>query len=79
MHTISDSKLYKVRVHLKLNGAEYVCEDVAQKVETTSLFRRIHKGDVKSASEKCLLHTAFQMRCSIACALYGTPRLSAHS
>jgi hypothetical protein len=34
----------------------------------------IYSGDVKLASEKCWLHTIFQV-----CALYGTPRLSAHS
>ena len=54
-------------------GTECECEDVAQKVGTTILFRCIHSG-VKSASEKCWLHTTFQV-----CALYSTPRLSAHS
>ena len=34
-------------------GAECECEDVAQKVGTTILFRRVH-SDVKSASEKML-------------------------
>jgi hypothetical protein len=48
-------------------GAECECEDVAQKVGTTNLFRRICSGDVKSASEKWWLHTTFQV-----CALYGT-------
>jgi hypothetical protein len=42
-------------------------------VGTTILFRCIH-SDVKSASEKCWLHTTFQV-----CALYSTPKLSAHS
>jgi hypothetical protein len=49
-------------------------EDVAQTVGTTILSRRIHSGDVKSASEKCWLHTTFQV-----CALYGTLTLYAHS
>jgi hypothetical protein len=42
-------------------GAEYECEDVAQTVGTTILFRRIYSGDVKSASEKCWLHTTIQV------------------
>jgi hypothetical protein len=54
-------------------GVECECEDVALTVGTTILFRHIH-SDVKSVSEKCWLHTTFQV-----CALYGTPRLSAHS
>ena len=55
-------------------GVECEFEDVAQKVGTTILFRHIQSGDVKSASEKCWLHTTFHV-----CALYGTPRQSAHS
>ena len=55
-------------------GAECKFEDVAQKIGTTILLRRNHSGDEKSASEKCWLHTTFQV-----CALYGTARLSAHS
>jgi len=55
-------------------GVECECEDVTLTVGTTILLRHIHSGDVKSASEKCWLHTTFQV-----CALYGTPRLSAHS
>jgi len=55
-------------------GVECECEDVALTVGTTILFRCIHSGDVKSASERCWLHTTFQV-----CALYGTPSLSAHS
>jgi hypothetical protein len=55
-------------------GVECEHEDVALTVGTTILFKRIHSEDVKSASEKCWLHTTFQV-----CALYGTPRLSAHS
>jgi hypothetical protein len=57
---------------------ECECEDVAQKVGTTILFRHIHSGDVKSASEKCWLLATFQPRCFIVCALYGTPRLSVY-
>ena len=34
---------------------------------------------LKLASEKCWLHTIFQLRCFIVCALYSTPRLYAHS
>jgi hypothetical protein len=60
-------------------GAEYEWEDAAQKVGTTILFRHIHSGDVKSASEKYWLHTSLQLRCFIVCALYGTRRLNAHS
>jgi len=60
-------------------GAECDCDNVAQKGGTTILFRCIDSGDVKSASEKCLLYTAFQLRCLIICALYSTPRLFAHS
>jgi len=55
-------------------GVECECEVVAQRVGTTILFRRIHSGDVKSDSEKCWLHTTFQVS-----VLYGTTRLSAHS
>jgi hypothetical protein len=42
-------------------GAECECEDVAQTVGTTILFRCIHTGDVKSASQKCWLHTTLQV------------------
>jgi hypothetical protein len=55
-------------------GVECEHENVALTVGTIILFRRIHSGDVKSASEKCWLQTTFQV-----CALNGTPRLSAHS
>jgi hypothetical protein len=34
-------------------GVECEREDVVLTVGTTILFRRIHSGDVKSASEKC--------------------------
>jgi hypothetical protein len=54
-------------------GAECECEDVAQTVGSTILFRHIHSDDVKSASEKCWLHTTLQV-----VVLYSTPRLSAH-
>jgi hypothetical protein len=40
-------------------GAECECDDVAQTVGTTVLFRRMHSDDVKPASEKWLLHTTF--------------------
>ena len=43
-------------------GAECECDNVAQKAETTILFRRIRSGDANSASEKCWLHTTFQLR-----------------
>jgi hypothetical protein len=55
-------------------GVECEHEDIALIVGTTNLFRHIHSGDVKSASEKCGLHTTFQV-----CALCGTRRLSARS
>jgi hypothetical protein len=57
-------------------GVDVECEheDVALTVGTAILFRRIHSGDVKSSSEKCWLQITFQV-----CALYGTPRMSAHS
>jgi hypothetical protein len=55
-------------------GVECEHENVALTVGTTILFRHIHSGDVKSASENCWLHITFQV-----CALYDTPRLSAHS
>jgi hypothetical protein len=55
-------------------GVESEREDAVLTVGTTTQFRRIHSGDVKSASEKCWLHTTFQV-----CALYGTTRMSAHS
>jgi hypothetical protein len=55
-------------------GVKCEREDVVLTVETTILFRRIHSGDVKSTFEKFWLHITFQV-----CALYGTPRLSAHS
>jgi len=55
-------------------GVECEHEYNALTVGTAILFRCIHSGDVKSASEKCWLHTTSQV-----CALYGTPRLSAHS
>jgi hypothetical protein len=42
-------------------GAECECEDVAQTVGTTILFRCIHSGDVKSASEKYWLHKTLQV------------------
>jgi hypothetical protein len=51
-------------------GVSVECEhkDVVLTVGSTILLRHIHLGDVKSPSEKCWLHTAFQV-----CALYGTP------
>jgi hypothetical protein len=39
-------------------GTECECKD-AQKVGIIIRFRRIWSGDIKSASEKCWLHTAF--------------------
>jgi hypothetical protein len=33
----------------------------------------------KSAPKKCWLHTTFQLSICIVCALYCTPRMSAHS
>jgi hypothetical protein len=48
-----------VRINSIGFGAECECEDVAQKVETTILFRRMHSSNIKSASEKCWLHTDF--------------------
>ena len=56
------------------SGVECECEVVAQRVGTAILFRRIHSDDVKSDSAKYSLHTALNLS-----ALYGTPRLSAHS
>jgi hypothetical protein len=50
--------------------AECECENVAQTVGTTILFKHIHYGDVKSASEKCWLHTTLEV---------VALRLSAHS
>jgi hypothetical protein len=64
----------KVGVSSVVVGVECEHKDIALTAGTTILFRCIHSGDVKSASEKCWLHTTFQV-----CALNGTPRLSAHS
>jgi len=44
-------------------GAECECENVAPTVGTTILSRHIHSDDVTSSSEKCWLHTTFQLRC----------------